>query len=122
MGVFPCEIRKRDESPSHGGHEAVECVYMDKLTCLCTSTKGCREVVHAMGQRKNRRYLRISVLQDQTLSVSGNVDGDKRLPPSSGGDPHRWIEKQKDIQTLFEHDLSVLAVAIRKEVGSMTVL
>ena len=45
------------------------------------------------------------------------MDGDKRLPTSSGGEPHPWLEKQKDIQMLFEHDLSVLAVSIRREVG-----
>jgi hypothetical protein len=32
---------------------------------------------------ENRRYPRISVLQDETLSVSGNVDGDRRLPVAS---------------------------------------
>ena len=44
-------------------------------------------------------------------------DSGKRLPISSGGKPHPWLEKEKDIQMLFEHDLSVLAVAIRRDVG-----
>ena len=45
-----------------------------------------------------------------------SVDSDKRLPISSGGEPHPWLENKKDIQTLFEHDSSELAVAIRREV------
>jgi hypothetical protein len=40
---------------------------------------GCREVVHGEGQRRN-------------------VVGDRRLPISSGGEPHSRLEKQKDIQ------------------------
>lgn len=49
----------------------------------------CRKVVHVEEQRQevhsveNRRYPRISVLKDETLSVSGNVDGDRRFPIAS---------------------------------------
>ena len=62
---------------------------MEKLACLCTITIDCRKVVHVEEQRQevhsveNRRYPRISVLQDETLSVSGNVDGDRRVSVAS---------------------------------------
>ena len=73
---------------------------MDKLACWCTSMIGCREVVHVEGQRlevhsvENLRYLRISVLKDETLSVSGNVDGDRKFPINSGREPHPWLENK----------------------------
>lgn len=58
-----------------------------------------------------------SSVNDETLSVGGNVYSDRKLPVSSGEDPHPRLEKNSSLKKLFESEQCVLAVAINTEDG-----
>lgn len=59
------------KSPSRGGRKAVECLCTDKLSCLYTSMKGCREVVHVV-ESNSAHFAAVRVVNTATVKVTNN--------------------------------------------------
>lgn len=88
------------KSPSRGGRKAVECLCTDKLSCLYTSMKGCREVVHVV-ESNSAHFAAVRVVNTAIEKVNNSGFNGQGKTKTQGGKGSELVPRRKASEPCF---------------------